>query len=258
MSNDSKTCEQLAGTIYDPSVFSPGDSPAKMSAPLARAAALVVLEAACGMNSRESLPSSGPLSLSLKTSHREQLDTLTRSETTWNGKAMQRFRRQSRRRIAALGIFGAVFSLSESTPTGERLTTRDGLLPTPAASEHGSNKGGTGGREGHPERLSIPAMARRNLWPTPTTRDHKDTGLNTNYEALKKRRVLAGAIGGPLNPPWIEWLMGFPTGWTDLRHSGMQLCPNALKSSEKSSSCYSKSAPTMAAMLADMERHKRC
>jgi len=258
MSNDSKTCEQLAGTIYDPSVFSPGDSPAKMSAPLARAAALVVLEAACGMNSRESLPSSGPLSLSLKTSHREQLDTLTKCATTWNGKDTKRFRSHCRRRLAALGIAGAVFLSSESAPTGERLSTRDGLLPTPAASEHGSNKGGTGGREGHPERLSIPAMARRNLWPTPTTRDHKDTGLNTNYEALKKRRVLAGAIGGPLNPPWIEWLMGFPTGWTDLRHSGMQLCPNALKSSEKSSSCYSKSAPTMAAMLADMERHKRC
>lgn len=24
---------------------------------------------------------------------------------------------------------------------------------------------------------------------------------------------------GALNPPWVEWLMGFPTGWTDLGHS---------------------------------------
>ncbi|SIQ44868.1 DNA cytosine methyltransferase [Paenibacillus macquariensis] len=24
---------------------------------------------------------------------------------------------------------------------------------------------------------------------------------------------------GQLNPTWVEWLMGFPTGWTDLNHS---------------------------------------
>lgn len=23
-----------------------------------------------------------------------------------------------------------------------------------------------------------------------------------------------------MNPEWIEWLMGFPIGWTDLKHSG--------------------------------------
>ena len=29
----------------------------------------------------------------------------------------------------------------------------------------------------------------------------------------------AGGQAGPLNPTWVEWLMGFPTGWTDLQHS---------------------------------------
>jgi hypothetical protein len=24
------------------------------------------------------------------------------------------------------------------------------------------------------------------------------------------------AAGGQLNPTWVEWLMGFPLGWTDL------------------------------------------
>jgi len=23
------------------------------------------------------------------------------------------------------------------------------------------------------------------------------------------------AIGGKVNPAWVEWLMGFPPGWTD-------------------------------------------
>jgi hypothetical protein len=31
----------------------------------------------------------------------------------------------------------------------------------------------------------------------------------------KGKRMTAGN-GGKLNPTWVEWLMGFPTGWTDL------------------------------------------
>jgi hypothetical protein len=27
-------------------------------------------------------------------------------------------------------------------------------------------------------------------------------------------------IGGSLNPTWVEWLMGWPLGWTDLKQSG--------------------------------------
>ncbi len=34
---------------------------------------------------------------------------------------------------------------------------------------------------------------------------------------------LADQVGGQLNPTWVEWLMGYPEGWTDLRDSGTQL-----------------------------------
>ena len=27
--------------------------------------------------------------------------------------------------------------------------------------------------------------------------------------------------GGQLNPDWVEWLMGWPVGWTDLKPLGM-------------------------------------
>jgi hypothetical protein len=37
-----------------------------------------------------------------------------------------------------------------------------------------------------------------------------------------------GEGGGTLNPTWVEWLMGFPLGWTDLGDS-------ATRSSRKSS-----------------------
>jgi DNA (cytosine-5)-methyltransferase 1 len=41
---------------------------------------------------------------------------------------------------------------------------------------------------------------------------HVDLGSLTEEE---KRGMTAGN-GGRLNPTWVEWLMGFPTGWTDL------------------------------------------
>ena len=59
-------------------------------------------------------------------------------------------------------------------------------------------------------------VAHPHLVPTPTARDHKDTGTNTNYEKAKKKGRLAGHAGGSLNPTWVEWLMGYPSGWTDL------------------------------------------
>lgn len=59
-------------------------------------------------------------------------------------------------------------------------------------------------------------------YPTPTAREPNDVGLNldrgrysndtltrkvSNQEGLKN--------GGRLNPEWVEWLMGWPIGWTD-------------------------------------------
>ena len=87
-----------------------------------------------------------------------------------------------------------------------------GLLPTPKATEH---KGGHSSKGGP----SLGMMATHNLWPTPQARDHKDTGANVNWEKVKAKCKLAGAAGGSLNPTWVEWLMGYPLGWTDLEDS---------------------------------------
>jgi hypothetical protein len=55
------------------------------------------------------------------------------------------------------------------------------------------------------------------MFPTPTARDHKDSGPNTNYEKARAKSRLAGSAGGSLNPTWVEWLMGYPAGYTDLK-----------------------------------------
>jgi hypothetical protein len=61
------------------------------------------------------------------------------------------------------------------------------------------------------------------LWPTPAASDNRDRG-NLSTPAIQRRMEKGKQIGlsmmvseksGRLNPTWVEWLMGFPTGWTD-------------------------------------------
>jgi DNA (cytosine-5)-methyltransferase 1 len=33
---------------------------------------------------------------------------------------------------------------------------------------------------------------------------------------LEEKKAMQAGNGGKLNPMWVEWLMGFPLGWTDL------------------------------------------
>ena len=58
------------------------------------------------------------------------------------------------------------------------------------------------------------------LWPTPTQRDYKGARKPETLIAKGRtpRNSLPDAVGngGQLNPTWVEWLMGFPIGWTDL------------------------------------------
>jgi hypothetical protein len=50
-------------------------------------------------------------------------------------------------------------------------------------------------------------------WPTPTHRDWK-SGIN--HSCWDNARPLSETVGGLLNPPWVEKLMGLPEGWTEL------------------------------------------
>lgn len=123
------------------------------------------------------------------------------------------------------------------------------LWPTPRAS-CGTGASDPPNRQGSPDLQSAVRM-----WPTPAARDHKGKGRKGklpnavrmfpspttgagmcggtgNYNQLKaleaageiteeERRSMASGSGGQLNPEWVEWLMGFPPGWTDLNASEM-------------------------------------
>lgn len=58
------------------------------------------------------------------------------------------------------------------------------------------------------------------LWPTPKVSDALGSGQPKRYKTKGRwnlRDAVAARQGsGPLNPAWVEWLMGFPLDWTDL------------------------------------------
>ena len=58
-------------------------------------------------------------------------------------------------------------------------------------------------------------------WPTPRTKGM--CGGSGSWDLLNKNttveeaRLMGAGNGGQLNPTWVEWLMGWPIGWTDLK-----------------------------------------
>lgn len=52
-------------------------------------------------------------------------------------------------------------------------------------------------------------------WPTPTCHDRKGKSGATRGRGAVGGPCLTMVVGGTLSPMWVEWLMGWPIGWTD-------------------------------------------
>jgi hypothetical protein len=102
-------------------------------------------------------------------------------------------------------------------PTWERRIseTESGLWPTPTTFGGGANHNSPSVLDGR-HRINLAGAVMQ--WATPTARDYKLPGRSR----LERTGSTAGdplshQAGGSLNPTWVEWLMGWPLGWTDLR-----------------------------------------
>ncbi len=87
------------------------------------------------------------------------------------------------------------------------------MLATPAAAD---SVGTTGGGQGKSLRTDV------KMFPTPTanedaagTPDGKMQRMLGNHPAIRGTTPEEWKAGS-LNPAWVEWLMGYPSGWTDL------------------------------------------
>lgn len=126
---------------------------------------------------------------------------------------------------------------------------RHGVWPTPMASSYGQMGG----------KPSLETRARTGNWGRPPTplaqmsmyqehqqeREEKEAQLTTLHELWEQEDQQAEREGqpstpwldggnstpqiGPLNPGWVEWLMGWPIGITDLKPAGTALSPISLQ-----------------------------
>jgi len=108
-------------------------------------------------------------------------------------------------------------------PTAERPIsgTGSGLWLTPRATDTSKGEGNhtfikrMGDRTENCAQSLAAQVNNPKTWPTPTAHNAKET--NAPSEANRNEPTLASRVGGHLNPMWVEWLMGWPLGWTDLR-----------------------------------------
>jgi hypothetical protein len=68
------------------------------------------------------------------------------------------------------------------------------------------------------------------LWHTPVARDHKGYTMRDGESICNQLRALFGGPGVP-HPRFVEHLMGFPTGWTELEPSEIPLSRKSRKQS---------------------------
>ena len=62
------------------------------------------------------------------------------------------------------------------------------------------------------------AVAHQTMWPSPASRDYRHPNAKPYSErgGGTKGEQLPNAVGGALNPTWVELLQGFPPGWTEV------------------------------------------
>ena len=106
------------------------------------------------------------------------------------------------------------------------LRKREEMWPTPVHSE--ARQGlqiRREGKKGTQTSLSTAVLT----WPTPRTKGM--CGGSGSWDLLNKNttveeaRLMGAGNGGQLNPTWVEWLMGWPLGWTDLKPLVMDKSP---------------------------------
>jgi hypothetical protein len=118
------------------------------------------------------------------------------------------------------------FQLVPSAPITEE--TEYGLWRTPAATSGGTPKalleGQTTRASGH--KIQVRLQDQVKMYPTPTAHNSKEGAYPSEYNrntptltSVATQEDNKPPQSGSLNPTWVEWLMGFPIGHTDLKPS---------------------------------------
>ena len=214
------------------------DFHAKTLAPLEKAQELTENDQECGEKWRGWLAKYDPdtslwrtAQCSLLEDLNESLETLPRSGMTRNG---------------LLWELPMLEQTIKGTESGflEKWATPTTMDKLPPKSQQALLKEATQARPGRSKPANLrDQVSNMQNWPTPTAHMAKETNApsehnrntptltaqvnwatptvcgNYNRKGLSKTSGdgLATQVGGKLNPTWVEWLMGWPLGWTDLK-----------------------------------------
>lgn len=216
----------------------PADSPVSPS-PLPGSAEAVMMTVTSGRKCAGLLKNCGPVGSLVKMLLESSIWRSTRCFLTWKVSAT------SARRL----LFRLVPSMPRTGGTGYALwqtptVPNGGRVNPPDMSPTGKMPDGRKRQVGLEHQVK---MVYQGPWPTPTARDYKGAnsmehltreGMRNHTEQLanavklfptprvggsrgksgsgKRHGDLAAVVEGQLNPDWVEWLMGFPIGWTNL------------------------------------------
>jgi hypothetical protein len=209
---------------------------AKTSLRQAEGQELTEKEAECGEKWRGSFTKYDQDSCSWKTHQCSLLGDLEEFSETWPQWGLMRNGECWERQMLAQTIRGTEYGFSPNgidkfhTPcttgldggSNSRKALKKKLLPTPDASQRGPTKDYDPKAKSQSGR-TLQSFAAK--FPTPQASDNRDRGNMSNPSiqrriAKGKQIMLSQSVhptSGQLNPTWVEWLMGWPLGWTDLK-----------------------------------------
>jgi hypothetical protein len=208
----------------------------KTSAPLEKAQELMVNEAECGQKWLASFVKYDQVTSSWKTHQCSLLGDLDEFLETWPQWGLMRggecWEQKTLEQITRGTGFGlspnGVDSFHTPNTTGldggsnsRKALKKRQMLPTPTAT---TAKQGALSMSGLGKPLLHMAAL---MWPTPAATDYKGSGKTGKLRdrldyAIERGATKSKIYGvpqqtGQLNPTWVEWLMGWPLGWTDLK-----------------------------------------
>jgi hypothetical protein len=214
--------------------------PARTSPSQARAQDLTVSDLECGSTWRGWLAKYDPATSLWRTAQCSLLEDLTESLVTLPRSGMTRggllweLPMLERRTSATGSGFWATPTASDGTRGGTLTPSMTGVSlaqqiktphrwPTPLATDGSKCPSGSLARAVNPAlQATFRNKEEGRNWPTPAARDYRHPNAKTYAErgGGSKGEQLPNAVGGALNPTWVEWLMGWPLGWTDLKPLG--------------------------------------
>jgi len=144
------------------------------------------------------------------------------------------------KRVATRGFLFCLVHQMSGQSTGD--SERGLLLKTPSSFDATVKSGKANpvfGDSGSLAQEIMSGFVEQRIWPTPTSRDYRGHHGDQS-EAFEKRKENPRGVNlveelqrrgelGQLNPTWVEWLMGYPLGWTDSKDSATPSSPKSHK-----------------------------